>query len=1044
MFQNRLGLARQRSGGRPIDLAALEARFQSMRAAPADLDAAFAEAFAMAIDAADMRADPRLAGLQRAGAAIAEAIRTDPGKTADLPCHNHHHFAEATLAMGALCALARGLGRISAAEAAIGVVAMVGHDIDHDGEALVPGEQEAHAAAKSASICRTAGVSEQDSALVADIIEATNPSLVRDNAARAAGSLTPGPFGPPGDDLRAMANEADVTASLLPSIGLAFGEALALEMRQAHHPAAAGIASYTGRLGFLRRYAGFTPAAVALGLQAVTRAQIDALAAIARADGCGELPEDGAARLDALPHDVARARYLAATATANLSPSDDDPHNPTLPMRRFLVSLTVTILTAFSVVFIVVIGSTAWATYQVTMHQAIASVEQAIGDLTALTEARTSALIEPLYAAVAVAPDLPDIAVGSGKALGASEASFGALLAMLPQVRAISAVSPDGARLQMIDLAAMTPALRAALAPPQAARHAVLLQPAAGTPQWRFLDASDHVLGQRPGAAQAATQGDPRNDLEYRTAINSPGVATTVLHVFANLGVPGISIVRHMPGGGVLGIDVALDSLSDFLAAQRISPRGTAMIIDDNGILVAHSDRALAIHGGAGGDAAGWMTIGSARDPLLHAIWIAFATGQLAPGRNITLDVAEPYRVRMAVLGNIGSPPLMVIVAAPVSDFTGPVERARDGTLLLFLVAGAVGLALITFVAHTITKPLAALTGEADAIRRFEWDRPMAVSSHITEVAGLANTMNAMKAALQTFGLYVPKDLVRQLVSGDRRARLGGERREVTVLFTDIVGFTTIADGMQAEQLMRLTSEYFERMTHEVMGASGTIDKYIGDAIMALWNAPGRDLAHVAHGCLAALRCRDLSSLMVAEFAQRGWPPLRTRFGLNSGEAVIGNVGSSDRMSYTAIGATVNMASRLEGLSKQYGSQILVGDATRTAAGPDFVFRRVDRVLPKGQRTPVDIHELLGLRHADHPLDEPRVLPAAEIAWAQDWDRIVEAYLQRRFADAAALLQATSAGRQDGLADVYARRLATLIANPPPADWDGVIAYHEK
>ena len=1058
MLLHRPGPKSQPEGGLPIDIATLAQRFAAIRAEPADLDAAFAQALALAVGGESADGDPRLFALRRAGVALAAEIRINPGRTAVLPCHNHHHFAEAVLAMGALCATARKLGLISTAEAALGIVAMVGHDIDHDGVALVPGALEAHSAARTAAICRDVGVGEADCALISDIIIGTSPALVSENAGRASGQLPAGRFGPVGDRLCAMANEADVFASLLPVSGIGFGWALAEEMRQAGHPAAETIGTFRGRLSFLRLYAAFSPAATALGLPGIVQAQLNAFSTLARDLHGGDQPEDGAELLDRMQPDAARDRFLLAFAAERATPRarDISDFNPVRALKRFQVSLTVTILTAFSVVFITVMGSTALATYRVTMEAVITAGAQAMTQLTELTAARTSALVQPLYAVVGAAPSLPDVTDPSTATLSDTEQSFRNLLGILPQVRSISAIRPDGAWLQMIDLGGMSAKLKRQLNPPEAAKLAVQIAPPVGAGEalvkWRFLDAAGHLLAQRQGEVGD----DLRLGLEYRTALNSEGVATTVLHIFPALGVPGISIVRQMPQGGVLGIDVALDSLSDFLAAQRVTHRSSAMIIDDNGILIAHSDRSLSM---TSGDQGSWTTIASAKDPLLHAIWLSFATGALAPGRDIILPVGgdpipgddsgrrtyqEDYRVRMAALRDVGSPSSLVVVAVPMIDFTAPVDRARFRTLLLFALAGTVGLAMITFVAHTITKPLAALTGEADAIRRFDLDHPMTVSSHIAEVSGLASTMDAMKSALQTFGLYVPKDLVRQLVSGNRRARLGGERREVTVMFTDIVSFTTIADGMAAELLMRLTSEYFERMTRAVMSAGGTIDKYIGDAIMALWNAPSRDLAHATNGCLAALRCRALSDAMAVEFAERGWPPLRTRFGLNTGEAVIGNVGSSDRMSYTAISATVNQAARLEGLNKQYGSQILVGAATRAHAGEDFVFRHVDCVLPKGQRTPANIHELLGLRRAANPQDQALVLSQADIAWAESWDVIVKTYLERRFDEALALLRAANAGRSDQLGGVFEARLAALIADPPPDGWDGVISFHEK
>jgi adenylate cyclase len=714
--------------------------------------------------------------------------------------------------------------------------------------------------------------------------------------------------------------------------------------------------------------------------------------------------------------------------------------------KRFRISLTVTILAAFSMVFVTVIGFTAVAAYRQSMRTAVALAVQAMADVTARTAARTAALVEPLYATIAIPPVLPDISLGAGAATGETEASFRRLLTVLPEARAVTAARADGALLQVLDLDAMAPARRLALALPDGARLAVRSVTTAigGDRQevWRYLDSAGHVLEQR----KTGPANDPRGEVWFRTAMNSEGIATTVLHMFPVLGVPGLSIVRRMPQDGVLCIDVALGSLGGFLAEQRVSPRSSAFMIDDNGILIAHSDRSIAMSSDPDGDMPSWVTIASSTDPILHAVWANFATGRLAPGRDVTLSVGgEDYLARIVPLGRIGTPPFLVAVVAPVTDFTATVEHARNWTLLLFLAAGAVGLGLITFVAHRITKPLADLTREADAIRRFDLERPLTVSSHITEVARLAATMHAMKDALHLFGLYVPKYLVRQLVSGDGGgAKLGGERRQVTVMFTDIVGFTTIADGMDPEQLTQLTSDYFERMTRELMGAGGTIDKYVGDAIMTLWNAPSPDDEHAAHACLAALRCRTLSDRIEQDFAQRGWPALRTRFGVNTGEAVLGNVGSSDRMSYTAIGAMVNMASRLEGLNKQYLTQILVTEATRAAAGADFVFRHVDRVLPKGRQVPTDIHELLGLRCAAGPMDEALVLGADDIAWASDWDRLVAAYLDRRFVDAQRLLQSLPARRNDALRDLFAQRIEALIARPASDDWVGVTAYQEK
>ena len=1024
----------------PSILAHREARFLAMREVPPDLAAAFAEAFAAATGSTSPSPDQQ--ALRRTGEALVAAILVDPGRTASLPYHNLHHFAEATLAMGWLCASARALGLISATDAALGVVAIVGHDMGHDGVSITGGVLEAQAAADTVRVARDGGLDEQACARLSDIIQGTDPTLVGANAERSSLRRPPGPFGTTGDLLRSLANEADVMASLLPMLGLRLGEALAEERRLADDPNASAVASLALHLAFLRCYAWFTPAAEAIGLAELVRRKIEAFARAGQRLGAEATPEAGAAALDRLDRKEAITLFRAAfdheDTVPTLHPTDVVVRRAERPFR---VSLTVTILTAFTLVFLTVMGFTAFATYHATMRSAIALAERSMADLTSRTAARTAALVEPLYATVTMAPLLSYAGLGFDPTNAATEATLREILGVLPQANAISLADPSGTMLRVVSLAAMASGRRSALDPPANTRMVAFQSDRAGNDRLGFLDPSGRLLEQR----ERPRAGDPLDEVWYHTARHADGVGTTVLHMLPELGVPGLSIVRRLSAGTAIGIDIVLDSLGAFLREQQISPHSAAFIIDDNGILIAHSDQSVAMARGGSGNTANWITIASSPDPILRAFWYRFSVGTLTPGATVEVEVdGQAHLARFLPLDGVGSPPLLIAVVAPLIDFTGPILRARNWTLGLSLFACVVGLVMIGFVARRVTRPLADLTKEAESIRRFELDQPMRVASHITEVAHLASTMHAMKSALHTFSLYVPKYLVREIVSGDGKAKIGGERRIVTVMFTDIVGFTTIADGMDAEQLTRLTSEYFEVMTKSLMDAGGTIDKYIGDGIMVLWNAPNPYATHAAGGCRAALRARVVSERLERDFAQRGWPGLLTRFGVNTGEAVVGNVGSSDRLSYTAIGATVNFSARLEGLNRQYGTQILVSDATRAAAGPAFVFRRIDRVLAKGRQQPADVHELLGLRHADDPADAALVLAKAEVAWAATWDWIVAAYLERRFADARDALAGLITSRNDPLKQLFSERLDKFIARPPPDDWDGVTAYQVK
>jgi adenylate cyclase len=353
------------------------------------------------------------------------------------------------------------------------------------------------------------------------------------------------------------------------------------------------------------------------------------------------------------------------------------------------------------------------------------------------------------------------------------------------------------------------------------------------------------------------------------------------------------------------------------------------------------------------------------------------------------------------------------------------------------LLAGAGGALLA---AQRVAAALRRLAREAEAIRRLDLDDPVPPPGGSAEVNALGEALGGMKSALRLFSVYVPSDLVRKLMAEGAEVRLGGERRRLTVMFSDVQGFTSIAERMDPEELMRITSAYFQAVTDDLLDHHATIDKYIGDAVMAIWNAPKRDLAHAMHACRAALHARALTLRLEDEFAARGWPRMHTRFGIHTGDAVVGNVGSSDRMAYTAIGSMVNLASRLEGMNKMYGTQILVSEATRIGAGSGFVFRPVDVVLAKGTQDAVEVHELVGLSVASDTKDASLVADRALVARLPAWGEAIRRYRAGQFGAAREALR--EAG-DDPLVAAYAERLARF-PDGPPADWSPVTRLDSK
>ena len=215
------------------------------------------------------------------------------------------------------------------------------------------------------------------------------------------------------------------------------------------------------------------------------------------------------------------------------------------------------------------------------------------------------------------------------------------------------------------------------------------------------------------------------------------------------------------------------------------------------------------------------------------------------------------------------------------------------------------------------------------------------------------------------FGQYVSKDVYEQLVANPDLARLGGQRRQMTVLFSDIRGFTTVSEKGQPEEIVQLLNEYFTRMVDIVFKHKGTLDKFVGDMVMALFGAPLDDADHAEHAVDAALEMIAELRRLNERWTAEGRPSLDIGIGVNTGPMIAGNIGSEAIMSYTVIGDAVNLGSRLESLNKEYGTRIIISEATRDSLPPKYAFRPLGDVVVKGKTRPVAIFEVVGLKETN-------------------------------------------------------------------------------
>ncbi|WP_075289484.1 adenylate/guanylate cyclase domain-containing protein [Pararhizobium arenae] len=629
------------------------------------------------------------------------------------------------------------------------------------------------------------------------------------------------------------------------------------------------------------------------------------------------------------------------------------------PLRFHLSIIIVTLLVAISIPII-------WLTYQQGSTSALEAGEKQMKALARRTIDRYESVFNNGYTAISATSVLQPMLSAPPAELNAKREFMLKVLQSSPTIDGLYLGYPDGSFIQTVNMDD-NPAWAERLSAPQNAALAMrtVVRQSTGTLAfWVFYDANSNPIDQRRIEDSAY---DPRRRPWYRAARSEAGPVSVGPYATATTNALALTLAMPMQKNPevIVGVDVLLQTVSKLLAKDMVSSNARGYVFDAEKNLIVHSDpgemeKLLTLLSTPSKIAKDLVAI---RDPVLDAVkrldWSSSSTdGKIVRYSMNGIDyVAQISAVSFSGMmrGNT------IVITAPLSDFTGENEALLRKTLLVALAFLAAGILAALLIARLISDALFSLAGNARRMGDLEFSGFEKVHSRVLEINMLSASLASASEAMKSFALYVPRELVRRIIASGQAVASKATRQDVTVLFTDIRDFTTISEQHSPEEIVDMLSVYFELMNETVEAHNGVIIQYLGDSIFGMWNAPTVDPDHVADGCRCALALKTRIDDLNRENRAAGRPELVTRFGLHTGPAVVGSVGAHSRRQYTAMGDTVNVASRLEGINKQFGTTIIASGNIKAKAGDAFGFRSLGDVQAKGRMEPIEIYELFDL-----------------------------------------------------------------------------------
>lgn len=504
------------------------------------------------------------------------------------------------------------------------------------------------------------------------------------------------------------------------------------------------------------------------------------------------------------------------------------------------------------------------------------------------------------------------------------------------------------------------------------------------------------------------------------------------IYIFQTLKKSGITVsetVYDKAGNfiGVFGTDISLDGISEFLSTQRIGKTGTEIIVTPKGEVIAGPNIVSEHKNLPPGEQ---PTVFNAKNKTYEAAFVAFEQEQ--EDYFIFIFDSERYLASYTPFPQRFDQNWKILITVPLKDFLADIIRTHFHTLFISSAIFIISAFLVVLLARRISRPIVRLSYEIDEITNFHLDNEINIRSNITEIHLIATATQAMQKAIRQFSFFVPKELVRRLITTGVDLGLEGQKKRLTILFSDVQNFTGISENLSAENLLIYLSEYLDEVSKVILEQKGTIDKYIGDNVMAFWGAPEEDPENAIHGCRAALitmkKLKDLNRKWKGE----GRPEFFTRIGVHKDEVIVGNIGTFERRNYTIIGDGVNLASRLEPINKIYGTHIIISEELHQEIGEHFITRPLDIVAVKGKEQRTKIYELVG----DEGIEELK--PSEEqVEFCKRFSEAFDLYLEKKFKESCVIFEELCQKcPDDPSCKLYIDRCHHYAQNPPGNYWD--------